>query len=627
MPEETLIVLPDEKLLLPLLHSLPEEAGSYNVTMGFPLAATPIFNLAEALINLQLSERSQYFNHRPVTSLLNHPYLMASGVGAAAAKLGEMTKENRVWVSAGWLQQGNPLFASVFTPVGQNSIIQYLLRCAERVGEISALPDLEKEYVFQFIQLLNRMNVVLGNAAMELRSFHRMLRQMVASVRIPFTGEPLRGLQIMGVLETRNLDFRNVIILSMNEGAWPAISRGGSFVPYNIRKAFGIPTQEHHDAIYGYHFYRLLQRAENIHFLYSTETDVLGQGEMSRLLRQLEFESGWKIDRYVICPPVQPAAPVAITVHKSKAVMNRMAEYLAGSSPQRRLSPTALNAYRECRLMFYLRYVARIFELDEIEDEMDAREVGNLVHGVLERFYKGLEKRKKSRHVAESDFDGSEEVVNKLLDEFFRERYGAHQRGEFRYEGRAVVLREVALTFINRVLHHDRQYAPFELICLEENINMDVPIGGDDRRKVALTGKVDRADRKGDSVRIVDYKTGKDSLDMKDDPGELFGRDMKSGKAVLQTMLYTYLFDRSGAGAGYKLLPGLMTRANLFKADLAFGLKFEGRPLPDVRPMLPRLEEALGDFLAELYDEKVSFDQTPEIKNCRFCAYREICSR
>ncbi len=626
-PEETLVVLPDEKMLLPVLHSIPQEVERYNVTMGFPLAGTPVFNLAEALISLQSSARKGYFNHKPVTSLLNHPYLVASDVGATTSKLREMTTENRISVPAPWLREGNELLAEVFTEVSEGGMIPYLIRCAMKVGEIDSLPELEKEYIFQFIELMNRAHLVIGNTAMDLRGFHRVLRQLVSSVRIPFIGEPLRGLQIMGVLETRNLDFRNVFVLSMNEGAWPALSRGGSFVPYNIRKAFGVPAQEHHDAIYAYHFYRLLQRAENIHFLYSTETDVLGQGEMSRFLRQLEYESGWEIRKRVIYPPVRPTAPGAITVPKSKAVVDKLAHFLSGSPAGRTLSPTALNSYRACRLQFYLRHIARIREPDEIEDEMDAREVGKLIHEVMEKFYTELINRKKSRNVTVTDFNGHEEIVNRIIDNAFRSRYASHHKGEFRFEGRALVVREVALKFVERVLRHDKAYAPFQIIALEKQLTAEVSIDGIANR-VALSGNVDRADLKGGVLRIIDYKTGKDKLDMKEDAANLFDRDASSEKAVLQTMLYTYLYAHSGAGADYQLVPGLMSRANLFSDDFEFGLRLQGgHAVNDARDMMPRFETSLKKFLAEIFDDQRSFDQTEDHKVCRFCAYHEICSR
>src|SRR5690606_17037893 len=206
---------------------------------------------------------------------------------------------------------------------------------------------------------------------------HSFPTRRSSDLRIPFTGEPLKGLQVMGVLESRNLDFTNVFILSLNEGAFPAFGSKGSYIPHSIRKAYGLPTTDHQDAMYAYLFYRILQRAENVHLFYNSETDILGQGEMSRYLQQLLFESGMINGRYVLHNSMHPHEVNPIVVKKDERVFNRLAQYCIGESTPREFYPTALNDYVECRLKFYFKHIAQIKEAKEIEEDLDARVLGN----------------------------------------------------------------------------------------------------------------------------------------------------------------------------------------------------------------------------------------------------------
>ncbi|HTE33767.1 MAG TPA: hypothetical protein VK666_25475, partial [Chryseolinea sp.] len=355
-PENTLIVLPDEKLLLPVLHGLSVDFKKLNVTMGFPLASTPIFSLAELLVDLQISRKQDHFNHRQVLALLGHPYVVAADAVSANVKRKEILGHNWVHIPKGYLATTVDMHRYIFQEAQAGSIISYLHDVTMEIGSLTTISDLDKEYAFNFIKLLNRMEEVMGNAyhheisnrkehQAALKSFLRLLRQLIQTYKIPFTGEPLRGLQVMGVLETRNLDYKNVFILSLNEGALPASSSKGSYIPFNIRKAYGLPTVEHQDAIYAYLFYRVLQRAENIFLFYNSETDVLGQGEMSRYLQQLIYESGLHIEKKVLHNPIQPKAIQPIVIPKTASVMDALVKMNEGNEWFKGISPSALNTY------------------------------------------------------------------------------------------------------------------------------------------------------------------------------------------------------------------------------------------------------------------------------------------
>jgi hypothetical protein len=645
--EETLVVLPDEKLLMPVLHGISSGVEKLNVTMGFPLSSTPLYNLIELLIELQLSHVDGFFNHRPVLALLGHPYVVSANAAVAQAKRKEILYENWVSVSGGFLQSKVELHRLAFSVVKRGSdpyyvsLLDYLRSMITETGSLSTVTDLDREFCFHFIRLLNKMQEVLSGESpvyeegeelkrqrRELKSFLRLFRQVLKTEKIPFSGEPLAGLQVMGVLETRNLDFRNVFMLSLNEGSLPSFASHGSFIPYNIRKAYGLPTVDKQDAMYAYLFYRVLQRAENVFLFYNSETDDLGQGEMSRYLQQLVFESGIKIQKYYLHNELQPLATDRIVVEKDERVFNALATYCEGARYTRDLSPTALNDYMECRLKFYFRYVEKIKEPNSVEEDLDARVLGNFLHFVMEYFYKGIIEAKGSNVIERADFDDYEKRVPTLIDKAFIENYGLKPDKKVVYEGQRLVVREIVQRFVDRIISIDRDYTPFSIEALERrDLTYRVRLNSSGNPTVILGGSIDRADRKDDVLRVIDYKTGRDQLDFKDIES-LFSRDDGRNKAAFQTFMYTLLYMKNlGGNHDLKLIPGLLNRINLFKEDFRFGLKQNKGYLADARPMMDDFDAGVKALLEEIFDEAVPFDQTLETAPCQYCLYRKICYR
>jgi hypothetical protein len=638
VPEDTLIVLPDEKLLMPVLHGIAGSVQKLNVTMGFSLSNTPLFNLIELLVELQIARREDYFNHRQVLALLGHPYIVAAGAPEANAKRKEILMHNWVRIPESFLATAVPVHRLIFKK-SSHIPLAYLSEVITEIGSLESLTDFDREYAIQFMKLLNRMRTVVGSVESDeevttkesnksLKSFLRLLKQLVRAEKIPFTGEPLKGLQVMGVLETRNLDFKNVVILSLNEGAFPAFGNKGSYIPYNIRMAYGMPTIEHQDAMYAYLFYRVLQRAENVFLFYNSETDVLGQGEMSRYLQQLIYESGLKLERFALHNSIQPAAINPITIQKDEKILSLLANLNVGNRYFRGISPSALNTYLECRLKFYFNYIARIKEAREVEEDLDARVLGDFFHKVMERFYKQLAEKKKNKLVELGDFDNHEVVFSKLIDQVFSEAYHLEPGRKVTYEGQGLIVREVIWKFIRRIMELDKQRAPFvmeavELSGLLYNAKIKHAPGF-----VVLGGTIDRVDRKGDEVRIIDYKTGQDKLDFENIPS-LFLRDEKTRKAAFQTLMYALLYknNRAVSAADAKIVPGLINRLNLFNDSFQFGLTMNRQWVGDVNALLPEFEIHLKELLEELYDPAQVFDQTPFTEKCRFCPYQGICYR
>lgn len=627
LPEETLVVLPDEKLLLPALHSVSDSVEKLNVTMGFSLSATPIFNFVELLIELQTSRKDEYFHHRPVLSLLNHPFTVSADSKVAQSKRKEMLKHNWVSVPKNFLASESELHRVMFVVADVSSITHYLKTCLTLLGSLDSLYAFDKEYIFQMLKCLNRMEEVLGNQYSDLRSFLRFFRQYVRTVRIPFSGEPLQGLQLMGMLETRNLDFKNVYILSLNEGSLPSGGSKGSYIPYNIRRAYTLPTLQHQDAMYAYLFYRVIQRAENVSLFYNTETDILGQGEMSRYLQQLMFESGKKFQHHALHNALGVNEVKPIVIKKDKAVLEAL-EKLSEQNEYRKfsgLSPSALNTYIECRLRFYFRHVAKIKEADEIEEDMDARVLGNFVHNVMEAFYQKLVAQKGSTRIEAQDLEKQEKFIQSLLDQEVINTYNLNPNESVEYEGQLILVSEVVKRFIDKILEHDKKHAPFTVEGVEQNMeytfSISAPVG-----RVLLGGKIDRVDRKEDVLRIVDYKTGRDKLDF-DSVASLYAREGKRNKAAFQTLMYAWLYTKTKNTSGMRVIPGLLNSTNLFDDEAEFGLKMNRENLRDVQGVLPEFEARLRELLEELFNPDTVFNQTEEIDNCTYCPYKRICYR
>lgn len=650
-PEETLIVLADEKLLMPVLHGVSGIVEKLNVTMGFSLASTPFFNFIELLIDLQINRKSDHFNHRQVLGILGHAYTVAAHPVSAHNKRKEILNQNWVHIPKGFLATEVPLHRIIFRELHSTAgsvslaMIHYVQEVIREVGGLASIGNFDKEYAFHFLKFFNQLESVIAQKeghpeqppaqrstapdVQGIKSFLRLFRQLVRAQKIPFRGEPLKGLQIMGVLETRNLDFKNVFILSLNEGAFPSTGNKGSYIPYNIKKAYGLPTLAHQDAMYSYLFYRTLQRAENIFMFYNSETDVLGQGEMSRYLQQLLYESGLNIRKHVLHSPIQPRAITPITIDKCDTVLENLVKLNEGNTRFKGISPSALNSYLECRLQFYFRHVARIKEPREVEEELDARVLGNFLHRVMEDFYRDLTQRKGSRTVEKSDFNHARRTIDLLIDQVFVDAYKLDPKKPVEYAGQRLVVREVVKRFADRIIEIDIDYAPFTIEALEEEgLTYAVEIGKEPF-EVILGGKIDRVDRNGETLRIIDYKTGKDELDFESVPS-LFGREGRRNKAAFQTLLYALMYVDSSQHAGRnndRVVPGLINRMNLFDEGFTFGLQMGKKPVGNVHQLFPEFRQHLRLLLEELFNKDQPFDQTLNTDICRYCPYSGICYR
>ena len=628
----TVIVLSDESMLLPVLHSLPNDLASINVTMGFPLKNTPIYNLLDKILEMQIGRRGNYFNHTKVKAILGHSHVIEMAGNEAKVLRTGFIEKHRVLIKSDEFAS-HDFLKMVFSPVEAGQTPQYLLGIIQQLGACFTEGNkLNKEYAFYFYRILSKLKEVMREEATgkasdvpykeRMKSFQKLFRQVVQSVKIPFVGEPLKGVQVMGILETRNLDFENVFILNLNEGSWPSQSRQSSYIPYSLRKAYGLPTFDHTDSIYAYLFYRLLQRSSNVFLYYNSEPDDLGMSEMSRFLRQLNVELKLPVQKRVLSNKIKLKGGGEISYPHNDVAQKYLDAFIGG---EKSLSPTTLNDFIECSLRFYLKHIAGYREADEVEEGLDARVFGNMLHKVLLLAYNELNNTKNSNSIERNDLLQMIKSLPRLMDQTFKEQYDLPREKAVEYEGPWLVMKEVIQDFAEAVIKKDIEVAPIEIISLEKqwSVPYEILVGGESKA-VSIGGKIDRVDRTRDGARIIDYKTGKDDVVFQS-VESLFSTNSKRNKAAFQTLYYSLVFRKKERMYLGPIRPGLYNKQILFN-DRRFGLVMGGKTI-DAVEFLQEFESRLKEVLEKLFNPGGVFSQTENKKNCIYCSFKSLCRR
>jgi CRISPR/Cas system-associated exonuclease Cas4 (RecB family) len=667
-PEKVAIVLPEEHLLFPVLHSLPKTIRRVNVTMGYPLRNTSLYSFVEHLLNLQLEKKpvgkSYYYHHTSLLALLRHPYIRNFGGAEALQNIAHIEQKNAVYISPDELVGDAAFYQTLLLGVeavpqlfdylnGISGLIHRMVDDGtdEDEGEDGGLsiPLLERELLYHFYLQVNRLRSLTAERQFDFRlpAFIRLLRQIFQGLRVPFTGEPLRGLQIMGLLESRNLDFDYVFVLSANEGVLPAGDTQSSFIPQNLKKGFGLFTSDQQDAFYAHAFFRLLHRARKVYLFHNTEDMQYLSGEMSRYLYQILYEShenshgalcfpdagaDYRVHRAVASLQVSASPSQAVTIKKSDDVWRKLLAFsTAGSAigKQQRLTPSALNTYLDCRLKFYYQYVVRLHEAEVVEEEVDAMVFGNILHKTMEVLYKRFVREKGQPIQASDCIQMKSNWLDEAIVEGFREHFNQQDESDL-FSGRNVIAREIVRKMAKRILDHDSHYAPFEILSLEargsEGFFMELPVkAGDQTLNIALKGIIDRVDRKEDTIRVLDYKTGRDERKLPDIPS-LFDREHPArNKAAMQALFYGLLYQERFGQAPEKIVPGLINATELFKDDFDPRLYLPEGVINDFVDYRESFVQELRKLMQEIFNRNVPFDQTTDEKKCSFCPYANIC--
>lgn len=642
--KENAVVLCNEALLLPVLHSIPPEVKNVNITMGFPLAQTPVYSFVSALIELQTTgyrRDTGRYQYEAVQSVLKHPYTRQLSTSAESLEK-QLTRDNRFFPLPSELKQ-DIFLEQIFTPkTGISALCQYLTEMLREVAVLyrqeqetdDIFNQLYRESLFKSYTLINRLLNLIDNGELNIQidTLRRLLCRLLATSNIPFHGEPAIGMQVMGVLETRNLDFRNLIMLSLNEGQLPKAGGDSSFIPYNLRKAFGMTTIEHKNALYAYYFYRLIQRAENVTLLYNTASEGLNRGEMSRFMLQFLVESPHSISREYLEAGQSPQSGREIRVEKTPEIITRMYErYDVNRHPKSLFSPSALNTYLDCRLKFYYRYVAGLKAPDEVSAEIDSALFGTIFHRAAELVYKdltanGKEIRKDDlEQVLRNDIKLQNYVDTAFKEEFFH--VALTEKPEF--NGMQLINAKVITSYLRQLLRNDLQYAPFFMEGMEkkvtEIIEIETPQG-----KLALNigGTIDRIDSKDDTLRIVDYKTG-GSPKTPENIKQLFTPADGRPNYIFQTFLYASIMCRKQS---LKVAPSLLyihrAASETYSPVIEMGEARQPKmPVNNFAFYEDEFRERLQTLLQEIYNPEEAFTQTEDTKKCEFCDFRELCRR
>jgi len=641
--EETVVILPDEQMLFPVLHVLPPAISKVNVTMGYPIRNAPVYAFLESVLEMQrfikVDQGKVYFYHQQVKNLLSSIYLKSTNPGFSSELLVHIQEQNMIFIPLEKLHEGGEFFQKVFLKLQSIELFTYLSELIRLLASKLEGEPLQRSYLFQCSKQLNRLSEILDKQAaqpLDLEFLVRIFRQIFREVKLPFEGEPLQGLQIMGVLESRNLDFRRLIICNMNEGSFPPSGGLNSMIPFNIRRAFGLPVQEQNDAIYAYTFYRLLHSAEEVHMIYTTASDLGKSGEKSRYIQQMHVEMELDSDEHLVFVPIGLKNTAEISIHKNEEIMNRLDSYKVDENGEslNYFSPSALNVFLDCRLKFYLRYVAGIKEKEEVKEEVDAAVFGNIAHYSMEFLYQGFIERKNRTVLNKDDFeDLRKNWVHPAIEKGVRKFYKLEEEMDTKLNGQVAIVRDVLHKYIVRLLEIDEEVAPLKILSMEKEhkaaFKVNAAFGN---FKVALKGVIDRVDQESGKIRLIDYKSGADRKDFTD-IASLFDRSVKKrNKAAMQTLYYGLLYQSMYPENDLPLKPAIFNFKEIFKEEFNPYLQAKGpekqiEEVNDYRDYLEAYEQSLNDLLVDLFDEAVPFSQTDDMDKCKNCPFKEICGR
>lgn len=641
----TAVILPDEHLLIPVLNAIPEQIRRINVTMGYPLAGTPVASLIEYILALQKNiryvDRTPLFYFRYVLPVLNHRYILSTSPDLITSLVKEITENNKIYISHTELGK-TPLLEILFMPVtGVEAFSGYLIRVLEELNRVmSALSDeedeeatqrtndLEQEFIFHYFATVNRMREVMRDTHVEMRidTFFRLLKRVTDTITIPFHGEPLSGLQIMGVLETRALDFDRLIILSMNEGIFPKRVAANSFIPYNLRRGFGLPTYEHQDSVWAYHFYRLIERASHVSLLYDTRSGGSQTGEVSRFVHQLHYHYEVPMRKKLLVYNVSSSKTPSLEVPKGKEIMRRLNAYRKGGD--KAISASAVNTYLDCPLKFYFSVVEAIREEDEVSETIESNVFGSILHKVMEELYKPFQGKMVTVDLLKAIRKDKPLLTGAIARAFASEFFKTEVVRPL--SGQNFLIGEMIRKYVEKILERDGKLTPFTYIESERKINGIISLS--DHSEIRLKGFIDRVDEVGDTIRIIDYKSGSGATTF-NSIESLFNKEEKDrAKAVTQVFMYCWMYAHLSGNKGKVLRPGIYYVRSLFSDPFDPSIyhrveRGKSDKVDDFSTYSEAFEDGLRGCLDEIFNPDIPFTQTPTGKACSYCSFKGICGK
>lgn len=613
----TAVVMCDENILLPVMHSLPNEADKVNITSGFPLGMTPVASLISLLFDLYTTGAMQHgrrYRTQYVDKVLAHPYAQYI---ADCIPLSPMGKIDNITL----LQQIGTLIKHVGVKAKDES------------------DALFQESIFRMYTIINRLEQLAasGDMDVDVTTLRRLTKQLITTTTIPFHGEPVVGIQIMGVLETRNLDFNHVLLLSCNEGNMPKSVNDSSFIPYSIRKAHGLTTIDNKVAIYSYYFHRLLQRAQDVTIVYNNTTDNGHTGEMSRFMLQLMVDGTHNIKHLNLLAQNVPTTMCSKAIVKDEKIQQELDQ-------MKNISPSAINVYIRCPLAFFYQYVARIKEPDCEDDTVDNRMFGNIFHKAAQFIYEDVTSRHATVEKTQlQKYLKDEKMLETVVDRAFNEELfklsaseAANKKRATEYNGLQIINRKVIIEYLQQLLKIDQRLAPFTVLGLEKNVYNDIVFNTEDgaQRKIKIGGIIDRLDMVTDpttgkpTIRVVDYKTGSPIKSVIKSIDEVFeGNSYKHSDYYLQTFLYSLIINNSSKlnPSKYNVSPALLFIKQASADNYDPVLCIDEHKVTDIGIYKTEYLKLLKEKLSEIFSKQKPFVPTNDKRTCEKCAFRMIC--
>lgn len=549
--DKVAVVLGEENMLVPMLYALPASVGALNITMGYSAKNNPAQIIIAKLFKmhtnaLSRNNKSYVFYYKDVLDILNHPLVEPFAKTAALVSL--INQNNYTFITHKKLlelnENGSELFGLLFRKWDNGAIAvleslsELLQKIKNNLNNDSEEEKITKAFVFSIFKVINKLiNYYSEHSHIDkIETLYAIYKQVIDLAEVSFEGEPLNGLQIMGVLESRVLDFETVIVTSMNEGKFPAGKSQNSFIPYDVKRELGLPTFKEKDAIYTYHFYHLLQRAKNIYLLYNTESEGLDAGERSRFITQLEVEKQPKhnLTQEIYNAVLPEIAYQPMVIPKSESVMLRLREIA-----EKGFSPSALTSYIRNPIDFYFKKILRISEVEEVEENIALNTLGTIIHETLKELYIPFV----GKFVTEDDIKN---CFARIDDEVLKQFRIVYKEGEIK-KGRNLLAFEVARrnvqNFLKMELEQIKGGDVVKIIALEETYERmldhpDLPF------PVLIKGNVDRIEQRNGRIRIIDYKTGKvEAGNVSLKQWNKLTADIKSDK-IIQVLAYAYMYGQ-----------------------------------------------------------------------------------
>lgn len=638
----TAIILADEKLLMPVLTSLPQSVHDVNVTMGHPFRFTSLYSFLKQLLALIRSARvtktGTTFRSEEVIALLRHQYFRLLAGDKGDKVISAIVSGNMIRVSEAMLTASLPMKRLFAVPASGTEIPEHLAGVMEMIEAATFEAETEgimlstdREYLRMAMSSTLRLANLFRTYNFELKTETciRLLDRVFRKLIVPFSGEPLKGIQIMGVLETRALDFKKIIFLSLNEGIFPGISYDNTYIPYNIRRAFGLPTLNEHESIYSYYFFRLLRKPDKGWFMYNSTSQGLTSGEMSRYLVRMSYS-----------PLFSPGhSTLHISVGRSRMIPGRIAKetehnrallnlYGTGSEGKKYLSPSAVNTWVNCRMRFYYRYVCGMPEEETVEKDIDQRRFGNIMHDALQRIYEPLKGAPEAAAAIGRMASDRDLIRNTII---------AAATAEMKWDsetlmaGKGVIITDVLERYLSELLRYDAMDTRLVLLHLEDEFSGIRTVStGTEEAQIRIGGRADRVDKTGGAVRVVDYKTGTPKKEAVT-PEDLFDEEKeKRNDAFLQALLYCTLIRDSHHDT--IVLPAIYWVQQLSSRDFTPYAPVAGLDGPEAdRQEWDRFLTAFSDeldmTLNRIFSENEDYVMTRFERRCTYCPYRMLCRR